>query len=282
MRAAVPPAVVKPKTTADQAKSAFPPSSASKPIGNNALLYEGLQRIFRNTVVGFLREHLPRIFPGDHIQRIKKIFGDQWEKAAENAARSREIGGTTTAVCDQYDLLGTNHFYELFERFYDKLSAAQIGLTKGVKSKLLGNLKTIKDGRDPLSHPVDEEVPFSEAHHLLIEAKQVLSWLGFEAKAAEIGVLADQLGGGPPESPSIVRRLPSEDSIYREFVGRGSVLSDLAECFANPDNHRCLLAGDGGKGKSAVAYRYAQNLSSAPGRFQLIIWLSAKRRKFED
>lgn len=255
-------------------------------VGNNAICYQGLQRSFRNSLVGFLRDRLPRLFPTDHTQRIKKLFGEHWEKAAQNAAQSREIGGTNTTIRDEYDLLGTNHFFEIFDKFYDKLFTIEagqaVGRPKPVKSKFLGNLKTIKDGRDPLSHPVEEEVSFEEAHHLLIEAKQILTWLGYETEAEYLSVLASQLDGSQVESPSIVRRLPSEDSIYQEFVGRGTILTDLATCFAKPDSRRCLLAGDGGKGKSAVAYRFAQNLSRTPGRFQLIVWLSAKRRKFQD
>jgi len=109
--------------------------------------------------------------------------------------------------------------------------------------------------------------------------KQILIWLGCDAQAAELSTLAEQLDGGEAETLSVLRRLPSEDSIYLEFVGRDALLKDLAICFANPDSKRCLLAGDGGKGKSAAAYRFAQSLSNAPGRFQLIIWLSAKRLK---
>jgi tetratricopeptide (TPR) repeat protein/TolA-binding protein len=255
-------------------------------LGNNAVCYQALQRIFRNSVVAFLRGRLPRVFPTDHTLRLQKLFGEHWEKAAQNAIQSRQIGGTNTAVRDGYDLLGINHFFEVFDKFFDKLFAAEADpestLPRPVKTKLLGNLKTIKDGRDPLSHPVEEEVSFEEAYHLLIEAKQVLSWIGCEAQASEIATLATKLQGGELDvTPPIVRRLPSEDSIYQEFVGRGTVLADLAGCFANPDSRRCLLAGDGGKGKSAVAYRFAQDLSASPGRFQLIIWLSAKRRKFQ-
>lgn len=262
------------------------PSFGSDGIDNNSICYQGIQRVFRNCVVAFLRERLRRIYPEDHISRVKKLFGEQWDKAAQNAATSRAIGGTATVIRDDYDLLGTNHFFEVFDRFYDKLFTVEAGqpshLPKPVKTKFLGNLKTIKDGRDPLSHPVEEEISFEEAHHLLIEAKQILAWLGCETPAAELSALATKLDGGEGESLAIVRRLPSEDSIYQEFVGRGTVLGELAACFANPDNRRCLLAGDGGKGKSAVAYRFAQLLSSERGNFQLVIWLSAKRHQFQN
>jgi membrane protein len=39
--------------------------------------------------------------------------------------KPREILGTTTAVRDEHDLLGTNHFYGLVERFYDKIFTSE-------------------------------------------------------------------------------------------------------------------------------------------------------------
>ena len=255
-------------------------------VGNNAICYQGIQRIFRNAIVGFLRERLPRVFPSDHVQQMKRLFGDSWEKAAANASQSRDIGGTTTPIRDDYDLLGVNHFHDVFDRFFDKLFASGVGhpadQPRPVKSKLLGNLKSIKDARDPLSHPVEEDVPYDEAFGLLVDAKQVLAALGFRQEATEIANLASTLKGGPLEVPPVLRRLPTQDSIYLEFVGRTGLLDQLELCFRESENRRCLLAGDGGKGKSAVAYRFAQQLAQSPGRFQLIVWLSAKRRRFEE
>jgi tetratricopeptide (TPR) repeat protein len=260
--------------------------SHKPPLGNNAVCYQGIQRTFRNAVVTFLRDRLTRLFPEDHTQRVKKTFGEDWEKAAQNARQSREILGTTTNVRDEYDLLGTNHFFGIFERFYDKIFTPEAGqpanLPKPVKPRFLGNLKAIKDGRDPLSHPVEEEISYEEARHLLYAAQETLRWLGCEAQAAELSALAAQLDSGEAEPVSLLRRLPSEDSIYLEFVGRNTLLKELTDCFSNPDNKRCLLAGDGGKGKSAAAYRFAQSMTSAAGRFQLVVWLSAKKRRFRE
>ncbi len=58
-------------------------------VGNNTICYEAIQRVFRNAVVGCLRDRLPRIFPNDHLERMKKLFGDHWETAAKNALDSR-------------------------------------------------------------------------------------------------------------------------------------------------------------------------------------------------
>ena len=191
-------------------------------------------------------------------------------KSCTERKQSREVLGTTTSVRDEYDLLGTNHFYNVFERYYDKIFSPEAGqpqdLPKPVKPRFLGNLKAIKDSRDPLSHPVEEEVSFEEAHHLLYAAQEILKWLGCSTQAEELSKLAAQLGGGDRESAALLRRLPSEDSICLEFVGRNTLLQDLSNCFANPDNKRCLLAGDGGKGKSAAAYRFVQTCRR-PGDF---------------
>lgn len=258
----------------------------SELLGNNAVCYQGIQRTFRNAVVAFLRARMARAYPDDHVERLKKTFGEEWNKAAQNASQSRESLGTRTVIRDEYDLLGTNHFYGIFERFYDKIFSSEVGqppdLPKPVKPRFFGNLKAIKDGRDPLSHPVEEEIPFEEAHHLLYIAQEILKWIGCEPEAAEISKLAGQLSASEAETTSLLRRLPSEDSIYLEFVGRNSLLKELSSCFANPDNKRCLLAGDGGKGKSAAAYRFAQSMPSSARRFQLIIWLSAKKRRFRE
>lgn len=255
-------------------------------LDNNAICYQGIQRVFRNAMVGFIRERLPRAFPNDHMQQMKRLFGESWTKAATNATQSRETGGTATTIRDDYDLLGVNHFFEIFDRFFDKIFSANGGhpstQPRPVKSKLLGNLKQIKDCRDPLSHPVEEEVPYDEAFGLLVDAKQILDALGLSAEAAELAKLRDSLAGGPTAGASVLRQLPPQDSIYMEFVGRTGLLEQVKSHFDQLDNRRCLLAGDGGKGKSAVAYRYAQQLADAPGRFQLIVWLSAKRRRFQE
>jgi tetratricopeptide (TPR) repeat protein len=217
---------------------------------------------------------------------MKGLFGESWEKAARNAALSRDQGGTATTIKDEYDLLGVNHFYELFDKFWDKLFSAEAGhpqaTPRPVKSKALGNLKAIKDGRDPLSHPVDEEISHEEAMGLLIDAKQVVTALGLHAPAADLSELITQLERVDQVPATVVRHLPPQDAIYLEFIGRTTVLNDLTAWYAQPDNRRCLLAGDGGKGKSAIAYRFAQQLAFNPGSYQLIIWLSAKRRKFQE
>jgi tetratricopeptide (TPR) repeat protein len=229
---------------------------------------------------------MQEIFPEDHLEKLKRPFEKEWEKLESQAKACRDGGGTVTVVVDEYDLLSVGHFFNIFDSYFDKFFSSKVlaekDYVKPVKTKLLGNLKGIKDYRDPLSHPVTEEISYEEAFGILTDAKQVLSSLGFQGDANEISNLITQLTGfDSHEASEIICRLPTQDSIYLEFVGRHGVLESLANWFAQPTNKRCLLAGDGGKGKSAVAYKFAQNLCQSTRDFKLIAWLSAKRRKFE-
>jgi tetratricopeptide (TPR) repeat protein len=256
-------------------------------VGNNAICYEAIQRILRNSIVDYLRLRLPETFSDDHIEKLKKPFEKEWSSLVLNAEACRATGGTATKIRDEYDLLSVGHFFNIFDAYFDKLFATSILLQgkykKPGKAKFLGNLKAIKDVRDPLSHPVEEEISFEEAFGLLIDAKQVLSSLGLEDQARAISDLMQRLQGlDAQEEGKLVCSLPTQDSIYLDFVGRSEVLQSLGQWFANPSNKRCLLAGDGGKGKSAVAYRFAQRLSGATDDYRLIAWLSAKRRRFEE
>jgi tetratricopeptide (TPR) repeat protein len=256
-------------------------------IGNNAVCYEAIQRCLRNRVVDYLRIRMTELFPQDHIEKLKKPIEKEWDTLVANADACRQSGGTETKVCDEYDLLSVGHFFALFDVYFDKMySAAALAAKsyrKPTKAKLLGNLKAIKDFRDPLSHPVSEEVSFEEAFGVLSDVKQILESLGFPEDAMEVSRLMQQLHGlDSHEASKMVCSLPTQDSIYLDFVGRQQVLAALGDWFSSRTNKRCLLAGDGGKGKSAVAYKFAQDLSQSDTEFKMVAWLSAKRRKFEE
>ncbi len=257
----------------------------------NSICYEAL-RVFRNTMVDYVRVRLGEVFPHDHIAKLRKPFATEWDGLKEKAVAARKSGGTETIVIDDYDLLDVGHLFNIFDVYFDKIfSVAALegrNYPKPVKAKLLGNLKAIKDLRDPLSHPVTEEVSYEEAIGVMIDARQVLLSLGLEESAKRVASLMSSLprpesafADETPQIESLVN-LPTEDSIYFDFVGRRELRDQLVEWFAQKNNKRCLLAGDGGKGKSAVAYKFARDLAEKDEHYKLIAWLSAKKRKFED
>ena len=76
-------------------------------------------------------------------------------------------------------------------------------------------------------------------------------------------------------------RLPSKESVVVGFVGREVELAELRAWFDEPTSSLWALAGEGGKGKSAIAYTFACEVRErAPVPFQTVLWLSAKKRRF--
>ncbi|HXK19376.1 MAG TPA: ATP-binding protein [Polyangiaceae bacterium] len=81
--------------------------------------------------------------------------------------------------------------------------------------------------------------------------------------------------------PPIHHNLPGREEIALRFVGRTGELALLWSWLKDSHRRRWLLAGDGGKGKSAIAYEFATQVVSAnPQELISVIWLSAKRREF--
>lgn len=77
--------------------------------------------------------------------------------------------------------------------------------------------------------------------------------------------------------------LPPREEIVDHFVGRRNELAQLWAWFKDPYRRRWLLAGDGGKGKTAIAYEFATQLQAvAPPEYASILWLSAKRLTYVE
>ena len=255
-------------------------------FSNNSICYEAVQRTFRNSVVHFVRDHLRSAFPSNHSEKLRRPFQKEWEDLQRAALNSRLSGGTATTVKDEYDLLSVGHFYSIFDAYFSEIFGCslcnEIRLPKPNRPKLLGALKSIKDFRDPLSHPVEEEVSYEEAVTVLANVRQVLLALGLAEQGRTVANHLRALDvdvSTPTDRPICV--LPTQDSIYLDFVGRATVLDNLASLFNEAFSKRCLIAGDGGKGKSAVAYRYAQTFAAKDPRFKMIVWISAKKKRFE-
>jgi len=81
----------------------------------------------------------------------------------------------------------------------------------------------------------------------------------------------------------LLENLPPREQVAVDFVGRSEELLLLWDWFSEPLRPRWLLAGDGGKGKTAIAYEFATQVRAAePRSIEGILWLSAKRRRFQQ
>lgn len=75
--------------------------------------------------------------------------------------------------------------------------------------------------------------------------------------------------------------LPDRSIIYREFVGRTDELAELWSWFNDDFSRVRVLAGEGGLGKTSIAYEFASDVCrTAPMSFECVIWLTAKQRQF--
>ena len=258
---------------------------------NLVTCYEAIQRIYRNSVVRLLREKLCVRFPTEWEKKLRDPFKpEEWEIAKKNALATRSTGELGSEVRDDFDLLSVNHFFNLFDSYYDVLFGEGVqGGAEGKKEKqaLLGWTKTIKTLRDPLSHPSEQDLSREDAFQLLDCARRVLLRLHLVDDAGKIQLSLDKVLGvtasvDPPRS-LLEDSLPPRESIVVGFIGRGKELDELRKWFQDPVTRRWALAGEGGKGKSALAYNFALEIKQgAPQPYQAVLWLSAKKRRFME
>ena len=263
----------------------------------NSIVYEGISRIYRNTIVSHIRNSLTTAYPDDWLDHLKKPFTrDEWERIDSHAGLRRNTGELGTFLKDDFDLLDVNHFYNLFDCYFDivipksSLKTSDPYTYKQIKQNILGWSRQIKNMRDPvLGHPGQEDVSVPDAYVTLDSARRLLTFIDPEA-AQTIEKLRDELDGHitTVEDISIEERreveastLPSRESVAPRFVGRRHELEQLNSWLTDQDGRLWLLAGDGGKGKTAIAYQFATEVrNDPPDQLDILIWLSAKKRQF--
>ncbi|WP_147442050.1 ATP-binding protein [Corallococcus exercitus] len=257
---------------------------------NLGLCYEGIQRIYRNTIVRHIRSKFTNNFPTNYLEKLRHPFQKEWAGIKAAAEESRITGELNSPLVDEFDLLGVNHFFNIFDSHFELLTPATSTQPADPKAKraMLQWIKNIKSLRDPLSHPAESDFPFEDAFVLLDCARRVLQQLSFRAEAETITQLTKQLSGRTATSDVETKRpledrLPPRETIVVDFVGRAKELDELRKWFDDPLSRRWVLVGDGGKGKSALAYAFAEEIKQeAPEPFQLVIWMSAKLKRFQE
>ncbi len=75
--------------------------------------------------------------------------------------------------------------------------------------------------------------------------------------------------------------LPDRSIICSTFVGRGDAVGELWTWLADDFSRVRLIAGEGGLGKTSLAYRFAELVATRRVRpFNRVIWLTAKQKQF--
>lgn len=75
--------------------------------------------------------------------------------------------------------------------------------------------------------------------------------------------------------------LPERTFICERFIGRRGVIEQLWMWFADDFSHVRVLAGEGGLGKTSIAYQFSEEVCSTDeSPLERVIWLTAKTRQF--
>ena len=132
---------------------------------NNSICYEAIQRIFRNAIVNHIRISFLREFKDDHLIKLKRPFKEsEWSEIERNAKISRSSCELDAQIKDCFDILSVNHFFNIFDS-YSKTLIGNIedANSKRIKQNILNWLRIIKNMRDPLSHPSEEDFYFEDS-----------------------------------------------------------------------------------------------------------------------
>lgn len=79
----------------------------------------------------------------------------------------------------------------------------------------------------------------------------------------------------------LLHNLPDRNFICAKFIGRREIIEQLWDWFADEFSHVRVLAGEGGLGKTSIAYRFAEEVcSEADSGLERVLWLTAKKLQF--
>jgi flagellar biosynthesis regulator FlaF len=123
---------------------------------------------------------LKQKYPEDYEQRISKLFkNEEWQAITRDSEILRKTGEIESPLIDQIDALSVNHFYNVFDYYFDDLfpSATSLPeeLRKAQKQAILTWARHTKKLRDPaLGHPGENDLTRDDALGLLDAAKRIL------------------------------------------------------------------------------------------------------------
>jgi hypothetical protein len=244
-------------------------------------LYEALFKTYRNAVVAYVRSCLKAQFGPGWESQLRSLFLKEWEVLTANAMGLRASGVTGLPIRDAADLLSVNHFFTIFEKHFEILWPAERANSQ-LRTNVLQWARTVKAYRDPVGHPQEQPVPLEDALVALDAAHRVL--LLIDAPAADsVHQIWESLRGDGSlvDFDPLPHNLPPRETIVVAFVGRTKILSELSAWLSDDQSRLWVLQGDGGKGKTAIAYTFADRLVRRHGSNLFgIVWLSAKKRKF--
>ncbi|WP_145600597.1 AlbA family DNA-binding domain-containing protein [Yersinia frederiksenii] len=199
-----------------------------------------------------------------------------------------ELVGINKNHIDQQKLRGQ------FDKYFGKripLVYQEIDITFKGSEKLVGLLfipkrKNSERSLAPMVDAADEKSKFifeKNAVYFRVgdECKQVISTEDFIFISSP-RLFGEQSSQYKIPTVFIDHNLPDKSFICAVFVGRFGILNELWAWLADELQHSKVLAADGGKGKTSIAYEFCQLLiTTRVEGIEQIIWLTAKNKQFK-
>ncbi|WFO52649.1 RNA-binding domain-containing protein [Aeromonas veronii] len=114
------------------------------------------------------------------------------------------------------------------------------------------------------------------------ECKQVISQSDFEFIVSPRDFISEKSQSKVIRKNIIAHNLPDKNFICPFFIGRTNILQELWGWLADEFQYTKILAADGGKGKTSIAYEFSQRIvNSGTTIFDQVIWLTAKKKQFK-
>lgn len=198
------------------------------------------------------------------------------------------ICGVNKNLIDQQKLRG--QFDKYFSQRLD-LTYEEILITVRGSDFLIGLLHVPKRDKRILSVAATTEGSDSKGKTVLAkdavyirkldECRQVVSQADFEFLVSERNYQVEEEDKKLRKN-IIDHNLPDKNFICPEFIGRFQILQELWSWLADDFQYTKVLAADGGKGKTSIAYEFCQLIiKSGTELFDQVIWLTAKQKQFK-
>lgn len=159
---------------------------------DNEVYLKRALRVFRNAIVGHLRDGLTAAFGEDTEAKLSGLFGKkepetevtQWQRMKINAERARASPEVSSAVVDHFELLGVSDFFTIFEKFFVEIGPPAASATEDAavtadrKKGFLRCLQQVKVFRDPNAHDVSQAIGIDSLMLCILNGKLVCRQLG--------------------------------------------------------------------------------------------------------
>lgn len=90
-----------------------------------------------------------------------------------------------------------------------------------------------------------------------------------------------RFGGLLKKNTHLINNLPDRSFICPRFVGRKDEIDQLWAWFSDDFSHVRVLAGEGGLGKTSIAYQFAEDIcAEIESGLERVLWLTAKKHQF--